>query len=205
MSIDADKATLRASVSRAVARMRDGEREHASERIVRSIADSGWWQSAGCALIYASDGTEPDVDALIEIARDARKPLAVPGIDWASRSIQPRLVRSADDLEIGRHGIRVPRQTCQDAEPGSIDLVLVPGVAFDRSGGRLGRGGGFYDRFLASGRARPMGAGGVTPTAFGVGFAAQIVERVPMEPHDQRMDGLVTDAGDGDAGMEVRR
>lgn len=77
-----------------------------------------------------------------------------------------------------------------EPEPAAIDLVLVPGVAFTADGWRLGQGGGWYDRFL------PM----LRPEAVtvGVAFAAQVVDALPVEPHDVPVDHLVTDASEAD-------
>lgn len=74
------------------------------------------------------------------------------------------------------------------ADPGSIDVVIVPGLAFTAHGHRLGQGGGWYDRFLPRLRA--------DATIVGVGFAPQIVDELPTEPHDVRMDRVVTDVGE---------
>lgn len=86
-----------------------------------------------------------------------------------------------------------------EPEPAAIDLVLVPGVAFTADGWRLGQGGGWYDRFL------PM----LRPDAVtvGVAFAAQVVDALPVEPHDVRVDLVVTDASGtaGVAGADDRR
>jgi 5-formyltetrahydrofolate cyclo-ligase len=91
-----------------------------------------------------------------------------------------------EDLVPGRYGVPAPPEAFR-AEPLASDaLVLVPGVAFDEQGHRLGRGGGYYDRVLS-------GAGGATPV--GVAFDCQIVEEVPVEPHDRRVAGLLTESG----------
>jgi len=90
-------------------------------------------------------------------------------------------VADREELVIGRFGILEPRA---DAPPAGIsfDLILVPGIAFDRNGGRLGRGRGYYDRFLA------CASGFVS----GVCFDDQLVSEVPCEPHDARMDAIIT-------------
>jgi len=190
------KEILRRSARSLIDAMSPEERARASRVIVDHITGSGWWRGADAVLIYAGDATEPTLDLLIESSADQGKSVCVPAIDWARKSMHPRLVRSASDLVPGRHGIRVPGDGCTEIDPDRLGLVLVPGVAFDPEGGRLGRGGGFYDRFLASWRgSAPMREGGAGPVAIGVGFAAQVVARVPTDGHDQRLDGLVTDAG----------
>ncbi len=93
----------------------------------------------------------------------------------------------AADLEPGTWGIREPKPArCPPADPGRVDFALVPGVAFDREARRLGYGGGFYDRLLAGGlpEATPLVSG-----AFGV----QIVDEVPVDPHDAPVDLVVTE------------
>ena len=89
-----------------------------------------------------------------------------------------------DVLSVGAYGIPAPIGPPED--PGLLDLVVVPGVAFTRDGKRLGQGGGYYDRFLP--RVRP------DCVVVGVCFAEQIVDALPAEPHDRQMSRVVTDA-----------
>jgi 5-formyltetrahydrofolate cyclo-ligase len=74
-----------------------------------------------------------------------------------------------------------------EPDPAAVDVVIVPGVAFAPDGARLGQGGGWYDRFLAS--VRP------DCTSIGVGFDPQVVDVLPTEPHDIRLDNVVTESG----------
>ena len=90
----------------------------------------------------------------------------------------------ADQLEKSAWGVMEPKGICPQVRP---DLVLVPLVAFDRAGNRLGQGQGHYDRTLAALRA----TGPVI--AIGIAFSAQEVERIPAEPHDQRLDWIITE------------
>ena len=89
-------------------------------------------------------------------------------------------------LRPGHHGIPEPEGNAVPLRP-EEDLVLAPGLAFDRSGVRLGVGGGYFDRTFASGRE-------LSPRLFGVGYSWQLTdEDLPCELHDRRMDGVVTD------------
>jgi 5-formyltetrahydrofolate cyclo-ligase len=91
-------------------------------------------------------------------------------------------------LERGAHGtLEPPADAATRISPADAAFVLVPGVAFDRAGGRLGRGGGFYDRLLAHPR--------FVARRIAVCFACQLVERVPVEPHDAEVDEIVTEDG----------
>ena len=93
-------------------------------------------------------------------------------------------VRGPDELTPGPFGIAEPRPSCPTVAPAALDVILVPGVAFDRAGGRLGYGGGFYDRFLAA----------CTGPRLGLAFALQLVACVPREAHDLPLAVLVTEA-----------
>jgi 5-formyltetrahydrofolate cyclo-ligase len=86
------------------------------------------------------------------------------------------------DVLSGRFGIREPGESCAEIELNRLDFTLVPGVAFDLQGRRLGRGKGFYDRMLAA----------VRGTTCGVAFDEQIVGEVPVEPHDTRVNCILT-------------
>ena len=93
-----------------------------------------------------------------------------------------RVLNSQVDVEIGKFGIREPSARCAEVSLNQLDFILVPGVAFDLNGRRLGRGKGFYDRLLAQVR-------GVT---CGVAFEQQIAGEVPAGPHDVGLNCILT-------------
>lgn len=110
--------------------------------------------------------------------------VALPAVVGPHR-LEHRAFEGDAALVAGRWGVMEPGPAAPPVEPGTIDVVLVPGLAFGRDGGRLGMGGGYYDAFLAQ-----------TPAArVGVGSAASLVDAVPTEAHDARLDAVVTDAG----------
>ncbi len=80
------------------------------------------------------------------------------------------------------------------AAPGPT-LVLVPGLAFTKNGGRLGRGGGYYDRFIANVRLEFQTSGEKPPLFFGFAFASQVLQILPLESHDETLDGMITEKG----------
>lgn len=114
---------------------------------------------------------------------------------WArgARAVLPRvapdcqldhlIVRGWEELEPGAYDIPEPVAACRAVDPGQVDLICVPGVAFDGDGGRLGYGGGFYDRFL----------GACPAPRVALAFDLQIVEAVPREAHDLKVDAIVTE------------
>ena len=132
---------------------------------------------------------EPDLRPLIAVAIAAGKRVIAPRVNWGEGTLLPVELTSAQyQQEVRRWG--VPEPIGPEADLKGIDLVLTPGAAFDLSGGRLGRGAGYYDKLFAS-----LLRENVAHTRIGVCFEEQIVERVPMEEHDAVMDGLVTESG----------
>lgn len=195
-----EKRELRETLRARVSKVPVDEKFWASGVIRGHIADLSHWRAARVVMVYAGDATEPDLDYLIPLGVSQGKTVCVAGIDWRGNSMWPAAVDSTMRLVWGRNRIRVPDDTCPAIPPDRVDLIVAPGVGFDASGGRLGRGGGFYDRFLAG-----DGAGGVRACVVGAGFAASVAERVPTEAHDRRMDAVVTEAGVLDCGAkEVR-
>lgn len=141
---------------------------------------------AGTVLVYFADADEVDLDPFITARLARGGGIAAPRCDWDAGTFTPTRVRSLADTEVRRHGVREPLAG-EVIAPDDLSAVLVPGVAFDLSGRRLGRGGGFYDRALA---LFPN-----TVRRVGVCFDAQRVERVPAGAHDIAMNALVTESG----------
>ncbi|MBE0600450.1 MAG: 5-formyltetrahydrofolate cyclo-ligase [Firmicutes bacterium] len=107
------------------------------------------WKQANSVFIYCSIGREPDTQGLLRAALWEGKTLAVP-LPFAGGIMDARSIRSLDDLHPGRMGIPEPGAEAPIICPDQIDLIVVPCIAADRQGYRLGYGGGYYDRYLAS-------------------------------------------------------
>ena len=135
--------------------------------------------------LYAELPDELPLACVVERAQADGKRLLFPRTTSEQRLSFCRVER-VEELQPGRYGVREPSADAPGEALGPDVLVLVPGVAFDDGGGRLGRGGGAWDRVLSDRRGS---------AAFGVAFELQVVERVPREPHDQALDALVTEAG----------
>jgi 5-formyltetrahydrofolate cyclo-ligase len=167
-------------------------RQRMSGRIVGSILDLEGYRGARVVLAYMGFGSELATDALVAHGLAAGKAMVLPKVNPETRMLDLYLVRDPErDLCRGVWGIREPDpQRCAPASAEDIEFVLVPGVAFDAGGRRLGYGGGYYDRILARcGRAlRVAGA-----------FSVQLVEAVPVEPFDQLVDVVVTEEGSSKA------
>jgi 5-formyltetrahydrofolate cyclo-ligase len=139
--------------------------------------------SARTILFFAPLPSEIDLWPLLEKSLQAGKTVALPWFDPATQTYLVRRVENlAGDIVTGKFGVREPASSCVEMPPMKFDLVLVPGVAFDVSGNRLGRGKGFYDRLLAK----------TSGVKCGVGYDFQLLEKIPAEPHDAKVNFIFT-------------
>lgn len=176
------KLALRMRMKAALAGVGSGVFAEASPRICEALARTVYFVRADVVMLYAAMAGEVDVSALATAAWASGKKVCLPRVNWGEGTMTPALVTSWEALVTGRHGVREPGRDARAVWAGEVDLVVTPGLAFDALGGRLGRGAGFYDRFLASTRAARVGAG----------LDEQIVEAVPMTDTDARLDAVVT-------------
>jgi 5-formyltetrahydrofolate cyclo-ligase len=139
-------------------------------------------RAARVALYAASDGELP-TGALFEALGSLSIERMLPRVEGGA--LAWGAVRDWDALASGAFGILEPRSEAVALR--ADDVVFVPGVAFDRSGGRLGRGGGHYDRAFPSGSDSPW--------LVGVGYSFQWLAELPCDSRDRRMDAIVTEHG----------
>jgi 5-formyltetrahydrofolate cyclo-ligase len=161
-------------------------RAAASAAIGTSVAARDDFSAAKTVLLTLSFGSEWDTLPLLLTALERGKTVVLPRVDTAKRMLELcRLTEPSRDVLPGYRGIPEPLPHCALVTPDAIDWVLVPGVAFDAAGRRLGYGGGYYDRLipaLRSDAARIAGA-----------FELQLVERIPDAPHDAPVQAVVTE------------
>jgi len=161
-------------------------RSDASRAIVAAIAGRADFQAASRLLLTLPFGSEWDTRELVAAALARRKTVALPRVNSATRELEFGIVADLDrDIASGYQGIPEPRAHCAPIAIGTVDWVLVPGVAFDEGGWRIGYGGGYYDRLLPSLAA-------VVPRIAGA-FNLQLVARVPSAEHDIAVDAIVTE------------
>lgn len=177
------KAEIRARVRALVRAMSPEQRAADSVRACSRLRDQRVWQQATTVLCYAPLPEELNVWPLVLEALSSGKRAALPRFDKATGTYMPGLVeKPQSDLVLGMLGIREPGPKCPRLPGEQIDLVMVPGVAFDTNGRRLSRGKGFYDRLLQT----------VHGTKCGVGFDQQVVADLPVGPHDFSMHCILT-------------
>lgn len=157
--------------------------EAAARHLGRSV------ELAGCrsVILYASLPDELPSPPLLSLARSRGKPTCFPRMT-AEGVLTMVACEQWEDLSAGRYGVLEPPSGWPGRPLQEGDLVLVPGVAFDRSGHRLGRGGGYWDRTIPAGRPEGL-------MLIGVSFACQQIERVPHGPGDRGVDALLSEAG----------
>ncbi len=187
--LHAAKAVLRRAIIQRRDALDTATRAAASARITDQILSLACYQRARCVLAYASIGSEFDTTVLLSRIMTEKK-LALPRVDRTHRVLQLFFVSDLErDLQPGIWGIREPRPDhCMPAQPGEIDLVLAPGVAFTRRGERLGYGAGYYDRLIA--RFAPLAP---RPEIVAAAFDIQLVADVPLGTTDRPVDTVVAE------------
>ena len=183
LSVPQQKAGLRRRLREALAQMPPAAREAASAQARALLLTQRIWRNARSVLLFAPQTWELDIWPLISEALAAGKLAALPRFRPAAERYTACQIRHpAEDVAPGRFGIREPVEGCAEVPLERLDLVLVPGLAFDPHGWRLGRGGGVFDRLLSTTQA----------VKCGVGFDEQLVPEVPVEPHDVQVDCILT-------------
>ncbi len=155
----------------------DSERQSAADEVFEQLENTAAFMLADKILMYHSLPDELSTHRFLD-KWQSRKRFFLPRVNGVNLEILPY---DESRLELGAFHIEEPTGTDTIA-PEEIELIIVPGVAYDRSGNRLGRGKGFYDRLLASTRA----------TKIGVGYEFQIVDEIPVDPFDVKMDMVIS-------------
>ena len=153
------------------------EVEERSKSICNFVLESEEFKSAGTVGAYFAAGSEVRTDMIIK----AGKQLALPRVE--GEKIAFYNVSNLHDLVQGRFGIMEPAAPASPAR--KIDLLVVPGIAFDKKGYRLGYGKGYYDRFLSKSK----------PFAIGLAYSFQLLETLPHDVHDKKLDAIATESG----------
>jgi 5-formyltetrahydrofolate cyclo-ligase len=164
------------------------ERAPLDAAILKRLTGLPEMQTAATILLYLDFRGEVESDGMIRWCLSKGKTVCAPVTIKAERKLIPVRITSLDELQEGAYGIREPVYSREkEVAPSEIDLVVLPGVGFDRQGGRLGYGGGYYDRFLP--KLRP------DVKKIAVAYELQVIDQVPTEPHDTLLDALVTEKG----------
>ena len=172
-----NKRDIRKSVRAEIAKLSATEKEVLSAQIFSNIADLEQIKGASVVAIFISLPDEPLTTAFIEQIA-ANKRVVIPRIEGDEMNFYD----ISKGVAVGAYNIMEPIATTP-IEPCEIDAMIVPGVAFTREGARLGRGKGFYDKYLSR--------NGFRAYTIGVCYPCQVVEELPSEPHDKILDEVI--------------
>lgn len=154
----------------------------AGGRITDRLLSLDCCRQARTVMVYLSAFKEPATDEMIKRLNSAGKRLAAPISHTDTFTITPAYLGSPDSLTAGAYGIQEPSE-CLEAAVSDIDIALIPGIVFDKTGARIGFGKGYYDRFLA----------GFKGLKIGICYDFQVFDRIPSSFHDVKMDLIITE------------
>lgn len=180
-----NKSSLRKEIIALRDRISPDEKKRKDSSIFERIVAHGSYTAARTVLLYASFRSEVETDCLIRHSLDAGKRTVLPLVDRTGPRLRLYAIENMEDLLPGCMGIREPKMNHAEVVLDAIDFVLVPGVAFDLKCGRIGYGGGYYDRLLQYRKAGLF--------LLSAAYEEQIVETVPVEAHDVKMDEILTE------------
>jgi 5-formyltetrahydrofolate cyclo-ligase len=186
-----DKAAVRRRMKALLAGIPAAELLKRSTLASARLLATPWWSDAGTVLSFLAMPGEPDPHAVVVAARDAGKTAAAPLIVDGELSFRV-IAGGTEHLARDAWGVPQPDPSWPAWAPGpgpAYVLVVTPGLAFDAAMHRLGRGGGYYDRFLARLRVMP----GIRCTAVAFCLDEQVVDHLPHDTQDQRVDAIITD------------
>ena len=183
--LEHEKITLRKVLRQQRAQLTREQVTAAAAAVARQILACDAFCKAKSVMGFLAFGKELGVDAVLAAALAMGKTVAVPHIVSDTSFVAVRL-NNLQDFDLDRYGIRTVRPPLELIEPGELDLVLVPGVAFGRDGSRMGMGAGYYDRFL------PRAKQAVT---MGVAYDCLLQASLPTDEHDVKMQYLVSESG----------
>jgi 5-formyltetrahydrofolate cyclo-ligase len=159
-------------------------REQWDREIFKQVITLPAYIQAKKIFIFVSFGSEVDTHLVISHAFSQEKEVYVPRVISKQEGMEICKITKMEDLQKGYFGVLEPKCHCTVGRINEIDLIFMPGVAFDRQNGRLGYGGGFYDRFLQ------QSTKGIPKVA--LAYSIQVIESVPMGEFDKRVDQLIT-------------
>ena len=184
--LDALKKAARKAASAARKQAREDAGPHAIADFTRVLLRSGAIKDGDIVSGFLPIGSEINPTVALESLRAQGNDICLPCVIAPDTALVFRLWSPSDPLVDEDFGTKAPAPYAKAVDP---DVLLVPMLAFDAAGYRLGYGGGFYDRSLEALRAKK------TVTAIGIAYSGQEMEGVPRGPYDQPLDWIITEAG----------
>ncbi len=180
-----DKRALRKQLQQKLIELTESQRNEKSRKACQNLVNTEQFQRSSVVMLFLSLPHEIDTTPAILYTWQREKTVSVPKVSWQQRHMLPVEITSLETgfasessrLRNPVTGIPTPLE--------EIDIVVTPGLGYDNTGNRLGRGGAYYDRFFGSERLKAVRCG--------LAFHEQLVEQIPVDPHDEKLDMLVTD------------
>jgi 5-formyltetrahydrofolate cyclo-ligase len=166
----------RNSLSKSEKKMKDGS-------IYNQVINDPDYKSADSVFLFMSFGSEINTKPIIQHALDHNKRVFLPKV--VGKNLELFEIKNFENLERSKYGILEPNAYCQKIHNCGIDFILMPGLAFDPTGGRVGYGGGFYDRYISNipnYQEIPKVA---------IAYSFQIIDKVPMDKYDIPVDRII--------------
>ncbi|EKQ52250.1 MULTISPECIES: 5-formyltetrahydrofolate cyclo-ligase [unclassified Clostridium] len=189
MSIFENKKALRKEILIKRKNMNTTEKEKMDKMISDQLYESRYYKEATNIFIYISYDSEIDTKSIICKALKDNKRIYIPRTEFETRIMDAVEIKSFDNLIETNYGLLEPSKKDPHINPNELDLIVVPGVAFDRNGGRMGYGAGFYDRFFK----KINGDNIKKITKLALAYSLQVLDKVPMSEQDVPVDFIITE------------
>lgn len=160
-------------------------KEEYDKNIFKNVINSSFYKNASRIFIFVSYNYEADTHNIIKYSLNHGKIICVPKIISKKQGMKAVCIEKFEDLKTGTYGILEPAEDSVEIEKDKIDTIFLPGLAFDLSGGRIGYGGGFYDRFISDLNNN------ISKVA--ICYSFQVIDKVTMEFYDQSINGIITE------------
>lgn len=181
-----DKLQLRQQAMTYLKYLPKNEQQTIGEKLTDHLIQSDIWNNASSIGVTISQGFEWDTKAIIDATWKANKQVSVPKCDPATKDLTFYQLDTYEQLEVVYFNLKEPNPVkSQKTGKADIDLLIVPGLLFDKSGYRIGFGGGYYDRFMAD----------FTNVTVSLVSNVQVMEDIPKETFDLPVDYLITEDG----------
>jgi 5-formyltetrahydrofolate cyclo-ligase len=163
------------------------EKSEKDNAIYEAIINSELFIKAKMIFIYISFGNEVDTHKIIEKALSLGKEVCVPKVISRLKGMRALKINSLNNLKVSDYGVLEPEDNSEEVFAKDMNLAIIPGLVFDLKGGRIGYGGGFYDRFFSNTN--------IDITKIALAYQFQILEELPLEDHDVSINNIITENG----------
>jgi len=181
------KQEIRNNIAMILENLSDKEIAEKTKQIEDNLFEFANFREAQTVLLYVNNKTEVKSGNIIKRCFDINKILILPAFNIKTHTMKLMKVDNSDnDLTTGPRGILEPDiNRCKIVSVDCVDLAIIPGVAFDEKGGRIGTGEGYYNKFIPQ---LP-----ITTRKVALALECQIVQQVPVDSHDKHVDIIITD------------